>query len=77
MLNEQLEPYASCMIQVGYAGSIGPVTRLLGLLTAVRGERDVAVRHLEAALSFAEGAGLRLFETQVRAELDELLMASA
>ena len=77
VLYEQLEPYASCMIQVGYAGSIGPVTRLLGLLTAVRGERDVAVRHLEAALSFAEGAGLRLFETQVRAELDELLMASA
>ena len=77
ILYEKLEPYASCMVQVGYAGSVGPVARLLGLLAAARGERDVAVLHLEDALSFAEGAGLRLFETQARADLDELLMASA
>ncbi len=77
VLYEQLEPYASCMVQVGYAGSVGPVARLLGLLASARGEREVAVRHLEEALSFAEGAGLRLFEAHARAELDELLTASA
>ncbi|HMJ94543.1 MAG TPA: AAA family ATPase [Thermoleophilaceae bacterium] len=77
VLYEKLEPYASCVVQVGYAGSIGPVARLLGLLAAARGERDTAVRHLEHALRFAEGAGLRLFETQARVELDELLTASA
>jgi LPS O-antigen subunit length determinant protein (WzzB/FepE family) len=62
---------------VGYAGSVGPVARLLGLLAAAREERDVAVEHLEQALSFAEGAGLHLYEAQVRTELDELLTASA
>jgi hypothetical protein len=77
VLYERLEPYASCMVQVGYAGSLGPVARLLGLLAAARGDRDGAVRHLEQALGFAEGAGLGLFATQARAELDELLMTSA
>ncbi len=77
VLHERLEPYGSCMVQVGYAGSVGPVARLLGLLAAARGDRDAAVQHLEQALSFAEGAGLRLYEAQVRTELDELLTASA
>jgi DNA-binding SARP family transcriptional activator len=77
VLYEQLAPYASCMVQVGYAGSIGPVARLLGLLAAAQGERDAAVRHLENALSFAEGAGLRLYEAQIRTELDELPAPSA
>jgi hypothetical protein len=77
VLYEQLEPYAGCMVQVGYAGSIGPVARLLGLLAAATGDREAAQLQLEAALAQAESAGLRLFETQARTELDELLMASA
>jgi hypothetical protein len=77
VLYEQLEPYAGCMVQVGYAGSVGPVARLLGLLAAARDDREAAVRHLEDALVMAEAAGLRLFEAQARAELDELLTASA
>ena len=42
VLYDTLAPYAGCMVQVGYAGSLGPVERLLGLLAAARGERDTA-----------------------------------
>jgi tetratricopeptide (TPR) repeat protein len=75
-LYEALSPYSSCIVMAGYAGTLGPVSRLLGLLAAARGERDVAVGHLEDALSLAEATGLRLFETQARAELEELLTPS-
>ena len=77
ILYEALEPYAGCLVQVGYAGSFGPVSRLLGLLAAARGDRDSAVSHLEAARSMAEAAGLRLYETQARGELDQLATTSA
>jgi predicted ATPase/DNA-binding SARP family transcriptional activator len=76
LLYEALAPYSERWVQVGYAGSLGPVARILGLLAAARGERDAAVNHLEDALSRSEAAGLRLFETQARAELDELLTPS-
>ncbi len=75
-LYEALAPYADSWIQVGYAGSLGPVSRILGLLAAARGDSDTAVAHLEDALSRSEQAGLRLFETQARAELEELLTPS-
>jgi hypothetical protein len=77
VLYETLEPFAGCIVQAGYAGCLGPVSRLLGLLAAARGEREAAVAHLEAALAITEATGLRLFETQARAELDELATASA
>jgi hypothetical protein len=76
VLYEALAPYDGCMVQVGYAGSLGPVSRLLGLLAAARGDRETAVAHLEAALAMTEAAGLRLFETQARAELEELATPS-
>jgi hypothetical protein len=44
VLHEQLAPYAGCMVQVGYAGSIGPVDRLLGLLAAARGDGEAQAR---------------------------------
>ena len=72
VLYEALAPYAGCIVQVGYAGSLGPVSRLLGLLAAARGDRDSAVAHLEAALETTNVTGLRLFETQARTELEEL-----
>jgi tetratricopeptide (TPR) repeat protein len=75
VLYETLEPYAGCIVQVGYAGCLGPVARLLGLLAAARGDRETAVAHLEAALAISQATGLRLFETQARAELDELATA--
>jgi hypothetical protein len=77
VLYDALEPYAGCIVQVGYAGCLGPVVRLLGLLAAARGDRDTAVAHLETAVAMMEATGLRLFETQARAELDELATASA
>jgi tetratricopeptide (TPR) repeat protein len=77
VLYETLEPFAGCIVQVGYAGCLGPVSRLLGLLAAARGEREAAVAHLEAALAITEATGLRLFETQARTELEELATASA
>jgi len=77
VLYEALAPYEDCMVQVGYAGSFGPVSRLLGLLAAARGDLDSAVSHLESARSMAEAAGLRLFETQARDELEQLATASA
>jgi DNA-binding SARP family transcriptional activator len=77
VLYEALAPYAGCIVQVGYAGSLGPVSRLLGLLAAARGDLDSAVSHLESACSRAEATGLRLFETQARGELEQLATASA
>ncbi len=77
VLYEALAPYAGCLVQVGYAGSFGPVSRLLGLLAAARGDLDSAVTHLESARAMAEATGLRLWETQARGELDQLATASA
>ncbi|HZO07863.1 MAG TPA: AAA family ATPase, partial [Myxococcota bacterium] len=77
ILYEALAPYAGCLVQVGYAGSFGPVSRLLGLLAAARGDRDSALSHLESARFMAEAAGLRLYETQARSELDQLATTSA
>jgi hypothetical protein len=62
---------------VGYAGCLGPVVRLLGLLAAARGDRDTATVHLEAAVSLTQATGMHLFETLARAELEELATASA
>jgi hypothetical protein len=76
LLYETLEPYAGCIVQVGYAGCLGPVARLLGLLAAARGDHEAAVAHLEAALAMTRSAGLRLFEAQARAELEELATPS-
>ena len=76
-LYDALAPYSGCMVQVGYAGALGPVVRLLGLLAAARGDHDAAVGHLEDALTRAEAAGLHLFEAQARAELSELVSPSA
>jgi len=53
------------------------VSRLLGLLAAARGDRDSALSHLESARFMAEAAGLRLYETQARSELDQLATTSA
>jgi tetratricopeptide (TPR) repeat protein len=72
VLYETLAPYAGCMVQVGYAGSLGPVERLLGLLAAAQGDRETAVRHLTDALAYTEERGLRLFEAQIREELEAL-----
>jgi hypothetical protein len=72
VLYDTLAPYAGCMVQVGYAGSLGPVERLLGLLAAARGDRDAAVRHLTEAVAYTEERGLRLFEAQARKELEAL-----
>src|SRR4029078_2050242 len=55
VLSDPLEPYAGCIVQVGYAGCLGPVARVLGLLAAARGDRDTAVAHLETALAMMEG----------------------
>jgi tetratricopeptide (TPR) repeat protein len=77
VLYETLAPYRGCLVQVGHAGSLGPVSRLLGLLAAARGDREAAVAHLEDALATTEAAGVRLFETQARTELEELAAPSA
>jgi predicted ATPase/DNA-binding SARP family transcriptional activator len=76
VLYETLAPYGDCLVQVGYAGCLGPVARLLGLLAGARGDREAAVRHLEDALALSDAAGLRLFETQARMELDQLATPS-
>jgi tetratricopeptide (TPR) repeat protein len=77
VLYDTLAPYSGCMVQVGYAGSLGPVSRLLGLLAAARGDREAAVSHLETALAMMEAAGLRLFEAQARDELAQLATRSS
>jgi DNA-binding SARP family transcriptional activator len=77
VIYEALAPYAEYLVQVGYAGSFGPVSRLLGRLAAARGDLDSAMAHLESARAMAEAAGLRLYETQARDELEELAAASA
>ena len=66
------------LVQLGYAGAPWARSRgRLGLLAAVRGDRDAAAAHLESTLAAMEAAGLRLFETQARDELDQLATASA
>jgi hypothetical protein len=65
------------MVQLGYAGSLGPVSRRLGLLAAVRGDRETATAHLDSTLAAMEASGLHLFEAQVREDLDQLATASA
>jgi hypothetical protein len=77
VIYKALAPYADYVVQVGYAGSFGPVSRLLGRLAAAQGDLDSAVAHLESARSMAEAAGLRLYETQARDELEQLATASA
>ena len=77
ILYEALAPYSGCLVQVGYAGSFGPVSRLLGLLAAARGDLDSAISHLESARSMAEATGLHLYETQPRDELEQLATPSA
>jgi tetratricopeptide (TPR) repeat protein len=77
VIYEALAPYAECLVQVGYAGSFGPVSRLLGRLAAARGDLDSAMAHLESAHAMAEATGLRLYETQARDELEQLATASA
>ena len=72
VLYETLTPYAGCIVMIGYAGSLGPVERLLGLLAAARGDSDTAVRHLTDAVAYAEERGLRLFEAQAREKLAAL-----
>jgi tetratricopeptide (TPR) repeat protein len=77
VLYETLAPHAGTLVQLGYAGSLGPVSRRLGLLAAVRGDRGGAVAHLESTLAAMEAAGLRLFESQAREDLEQLATASA
>jgi tetratricopeptide (TPR) repeat protein len=77
VLYAALEPYAGAMVQLGYAGSLGPVSRRLGLLAAVRGDREAATAHLDTTLAAMQAAGLRLFETQARDDLAQLTTASA
>ena len=76
VLYDTLAPYARCIVQVGYAGCLGPVSRVLGLLAAARGDHESAVAHLEYALAMTQATGLRLFEEQARAELEELATPS-
>jgi tetratricopeptide (TPR) repeat protein len=73
---ELLEPYSACFVMVGYAGCLGPVSRMLGLLAAARGDRDAAVTHLEDALARSEAAGRGHVPTQARGDLEELLTPS-
>jgi tetratricopeptide (TPR) repeat protein len=76
LLYDTLEPYAGCIVQVGYAGCLGPISRVLGLLAAARGDHAAAVAHLEYALAMTEATGLRLFEAQARSELEQLATPS-
>ena len=76
VLYDTLAPYAGCIVQVGYAGCLGPVSRVLGLLAAARGDHESAVAQLEYALAMTAATGLHLFEEQARAELEELATPS-
>ena len=59
VLYEQLAPFAG-RNTVGHAeGSVGATDRYLGLLAATRGELDVAVEHLEAAIAANDAMGAR------------------
>src|SRR4029078_3759751 len=76
VLYDTLEPYAGCIVQVGYAGCLGPVARVLGLLAAARRHPAAGAGHLEYALAMTESTGLRLFAEQARGELEQLATPS-
>jgi hypothetical protein len=74
-LYTELAPYESRFVQIGYAGSDGPVARSLGLLAAARGDTPGAVAHLERALALCERAGAPAFAIRARADLAHVLGA--
>jgi tetratricopeptide (TPR) repeat protein len=73
VLYEQLAPFAG-RHAVGMAeGSIGAVDRYLGLLAATRGELDVAVAHLDAAIAINDAMGARPWSAHCEHDLAVVL----
>jgi hypothetical protein len=71
-LYDELAPYASRWMQLGYAASDGPVARSLGILAAACGDTAGAAEHFEHALELCTAAGTAAFEARARADLAAL-----
>jgi hypothetical protein len=55
-------------VQAGQGGNAGPVSRALGLLAALRGQKDTALVHLDHAVRLSADAGAESFAAQARAD---------
>jgi tetratricopeptide (TPR) repeat protein len=73
ILYDELEPFAE-LHAVGWEGSMGSVSRYLGLLAETLGDLDSAVRHLEHAEQVNERMGARPWVARTRADLGRVLL---
>jgi hypothetical protein len=70
----ELLPYAGSVAIAPELGSVGPVDRYLGLISARDGRLDDARSHLLDALTVAERAGMRPWATRVQVDLAAVLL---
>ena len=75
VLYEELAPFSHLHASAWAEGSVGAVSRYLGLLAETLGRLDDAVAHLEQAERFNEGMGARPWTTRTRSDLARALRA--
>ena len=71
-----LEPYADLTVQLGFAACLGSVERLLGLMSAARGDAAVASGHFRRALAHDGRLAGRALVTRTQAEFAVFLAES-
>lgn len=72
---EAIEPYADVNVVVGWpAGSLGPVSRYLSVLSRAMGRLDDAVSHLEHAVDMSERMGAQPIVVRAKVQLADLLL---
>ena len=73
-LYEALEPYRDRVAVLGAgAACVGPVSHILGVLAAIRGEREVAISLLEEAAEISRAAGSEPWLTRANLRLGLVL----
>ena len=70
----ELLPYAGSVAIAPEVGSVGPVDRYLGLISARDGRLDDARSHLLDALAVAERAGMRPWAARAQVDLAAVLL---
>ena len=70
-----LLPYAGRLIQAGFAGNLGCVHRVLGLLAVRRSDRQAACAHLECALEVHTALGAPPLVARTQTDLAEVLLS--
>ena len=77
VLYDQLSPFSELHAAGWAEGSVGAVSRYLGLLAETLGQIDVAIGHLEHGERFNDRMGARPWATRTRADLARVLQRRA